>query len=62
MDLTPEDISVWHNPRFMPGLEKDYRLVTCLAVFKSALAHHCRLEQPHTTHRCACGIKWRDDV
>lgn len=58
-ELQPEDISVWHNPK--------YALVTCLAAFKSknwpyvgGLAHHCRLELPHRIHRCACGIEWRD--
>lgn len=45
------------------------KLVTCLAVYKghqspytNGLAHHCRRELPHSTHRCACGIEWHDEI
>jgi len=39
------------------------RLITCLAVFRTQqtqrhVTHHCSLPQPHTTHRCPCGIQW----
>jgi len=43
-------------------------LITCLAQHRTrafplpATVHHCRLELPHTIHRCACGIEWRNEL